>query len=227
MKKLFVWLFIVVLTLTTMVLWLTRGVPTATNQPGSTATAPVQSSGQAALGGNFLLTDQQGREVSDTQFRGKLMLVFFGFTRCPDICPLGLTAITGALEKLGTQAASVVPVFITVDPAHDTPEVLAAYMKNFHPSFTALTGSETQISAAAENYKVYHARRSVEASGDGMTKDENASGHMPAGVAYTIDHSGFIYLMGPDGNYLAHFSHDATADSIAGKIAGMLAEGKE
>ena len=136
------------------------------------------------LGGPFTLTDQDGKKRSDSEFRGKLMIVYFGYTYCPDICPTDLMAITQALEALGPAADGVQPVFITIDPERDT-KVLAEYVSAFHPSMIGLTGSPADIRKVANSYKAFYTKVSDERTG-----------------AYSIDHSGVIYLMGRNGEYL-------------------------
>ena len=111
----------------------------------------VQTSGKALIGGPFTLVDQTGKTVTDQDFRGRYMLVFFGFTHCPDICPAELQVMSAALDALGPKADSVVPIFITLDPERDTQAAMAAYVKNFGPRFVGLTGSSEQIAAAAKH----------------------------------------------------------------------------
>jgi protein SCO1/2 len=161
---------------------------------GEGAFAPSESSaGTALVGGPFTLTDQFGQRRSDAEFRGKLMLVYFGYTYCPDVCPTELQAITTALNELGPAADAVVPIFITFDPARDTVEQMRAYAANFDPRLVALTGSEAEIAAVAKAYRVYYAKRPPDASSD-------------AGDDYLMDHSAVVYLMDRDGGYLAHFT---------------------
>jgi cytochrome oxidase Cu insertion factor (SCO1/SenC/PrrC family) len=140
--------------------------------------------GRGPVGGPFTLTDQTGRLRSDSEFRGKLMIVYFGYTFCPDICPTDLAAITQALDALGPAAESVQPIFITIDPERDT-RLLAEYVSAFHPSLVGLTGSPEEIRKLANSYKVFYAK--VNGGKDGE---------------YSIDHSGVIYLMGRNGEYL-------------------------
>lgn len=167
----------------------------------------VVSAGQAKIGGGFTLTSQTGETVSDTQFRGKHMLVYFGFTHCPMVCPTDLTNITQAMEQLSEEElAAVVPVFITVDPERDTPERLQSHFENFHPSFVALTGEKEALEQTYSAYKVYHNKVEVEDAEDG----------------YSMDHSAFIYLMGPDGNYLTHFPHATPPEELAAGIRKHL-----
>lgn len=125
------------------------------------------------LGGPFTLTDQDGRRVTDRDFAGKVRLVFFGFTSCPDVCPTALTEITSLLEEVGPRAAEVKPLLITVDPERDTPEVLKTYMEAFHPGITALTGSPEEIATVAKSFGI--ASRKVPLDKGGYTMDHGAS----------------------------------------------------
>ena len=159
--------------------------------------------GQALIGGPFHLIDQTGKPRTDTDFRGQVLLVYFGYTNCPDVCPTTLQTITNAMDKLGADAAKVTPIFITVDPERDTTEVLKAYASNFHPRLVALTGSADEIAAAAKAYRIYYAKVGQETD-------------------YSMDHSSIVYLMGPDGKYLGHFGMDATADDIAAVLRARL-----
>jgi protein SCO1 len=147
-------------------------------------------SGTALVGGPFTLTDQNGNTVSDTNFRGRYMLVYFGYTHCPDVCPAELQVMASAMDNLGDKAKKVVPVFITVDPIRDTPGVLKAYLKNFGSEFVGLTGTEKQIADVAAEYRVVYSIKG---------KNENLEN-------YTVDHTTILYLMGPDGKYLNHFN---------------------
>ena len=119
---------------------------------------PVQSSGAALIGGPFSLVGADGKPVTDRDFRGRYMLIFFGFTHCPDICPAELQVIAQALEQLGDKAKTMVPIFITLDPERDTPEAMANYVKSFGPDFVGLTGSPEAIAAAAKAYRVAYAQ---------------------------------------------------------------------
>lgn len=172
--------------------------------------------GAAQIGGAFNLIDQNAKTRTDGAFRGQLMLVFFGYSHCPDVCPIGLQAMTGALETLGESGNVVRPVFITVDSARDTPERLKEYARNFHPRLVALTGSEERIAQVAKAYRIY--------SG----KSKPAEGHKTANQAardhgdYLMDHSSYIYLMGADGRYLTHFPANMPADQLAVRIKSYL-----
>jgi protein SCO1/2 len=166
----------------------------------------VQSSGTALVGGPFLLTGPDGKTVTDRDFRGRYMLVFFGFTHCPDICPAELQVIAQALDHLGAKAKKVVPVFITVDPERDTPQAMAEFVRSFGPNFVGLTGSPEAIAAAAKAYRVAYSK--IE------TKDSSGD--------YTVDHSALVYLMGPDGKYVTHFSYGNSAEELAEKLDKLL-----
>lgn len=158
------------------------------------------------IGGAFTLSDQAGSARTDADFRGRLLLVYFGFTTCPDICPTDLQEITLALDALGADGDVVQPLFVTLDPTRDTPAHLAEYVKGFHPRLVALTGSADSIQATAAAYRVYH-RRVV----TGPKPDD-----------YTIDHSAFIYLIGRDGQYLGFFPPGTPADRMTGMIRASL-----
>lgn len=180
--------------------------------PEDAATA----TGSAEIGGPFTLTDQNGRTVTDADFRDSLMLVFFGYASCPDVCPLTLSNMSEALYQLGDDSESVVPVFITVDPERDTVERLHEYAARFHPSLVALTGTPEQIAKAAEAYHVYYKRVEAGAHHDA----DMHAGHMES--AYDMDHTAIIYLMGRNGEYLAHFDPNTTPAQMAAGIAQHL-----
>ena len=120
---------------------------------------PVETTGKALIGGHFALIDQTGKPITDRDFRGRYLLVFFGFTHCPDICPTELQVMAAALEALSPQERKeIVPVFITLDPERDTPEVMATYVKNFGQDFVGLTGSAESISAVAKAYRIAYSK---------------------------------------------------------------------
>jgi cytochrome oxidase Cu insertion factor (SCO1/SenC/PrrC family) len=153
--------------------------------------------GRGHIGGPFTLIDQNGKTRTDEDFRGKLLLVFFGYTTCPDICPTELMQVGLAVDKLGTAGDQVQPLFISVDPDRDTPEVLAPYVAQFHPRLIGLTGTVEQIRAVADSYKAYYAKYQP-----------------PDGAVYLIDHTGFVYLMGRSGEYLGFFPPGTSADRM-------------
>ncbi len=153
--------------------------------------------------GPFKLTDQNGKTRTDADFRGQYLLVFFGYSNCPDTCPTTLQTLTDALDKLGPAADRVTPIFITIDPERDTVAALKDYAANFHPRLVALTGSPAEIAAVAKEYRVYYGK-----SGEGPN--------------YAMDHTALIYLMGPDGRYLGHFAPDSTADDYVKELRQKL-----
>jgi protein SCO1/2 len=156
------------------------------------------------VGGPFALVDHTGTPRTDAQFRGKLLLLYFGFTSCPDVCPTDLQSIGLAMERLGKFAQGVQPLFVTLDPDRDTPQRLAGYVTFFHPRLIGLTGDAHAIEQAARAYKVYYAK--VPASGNG----------------YTVDHSGYIYLMDRAGKYLGFFPPGTPPERMADVIRPFL-----
>lgn len=163
----------------------------------------------AAPGGSFTLVDHTGSIVTDKSFRGKYLLVFFGYTYCPDICPTTLNEITNALEVLGSRADRVQPLFITIDPERDTPDVVAEYVGAFHRNIVGLTGTPDQIRQVAGTYKAFYDKQ------DEGGADEN-------GNDYFMDHSAFTYLMAPDGSYLTIFGFGTAPEDIAAEVNRRL-----
>ncbi len=170
------------------------------------APTQVMSIGKAAVGGPFTLTDHTGRPVTDKDFRGKYMLVYFGFTFCPDVCPSGLQVMSAALDQLGPKAEKITPIFISVDPERDTPEQLAQYVPSFHPRLVGLTGTPEQVQDVAKAYRVYYRK----------VKDEKST------AEYTIDHTSIIYLMNPQGEFVAHFTHATPVATMVEKLEKVL-----
>ena len=166
----------------------------------------------ASIGGAFALTDQNGIRRSQADFAGRPMLIYFGFSYCPDVCPTALDIMGGALDALQQRDAvayeRLQPVFISVDPARDTPPVLRDYLSYFHPRLSGLTGSKADIDAVKGAFKIYAAR--------GVAEDENGN--------YNVDHSSFFYLMDGNNSYLAHFDHTITPEKLAEKLADKLSE---
>jgi protein SCO1/2 len=158
----------------------------------------------SAVGGAFSLVDQDGRRVTDADFRGKPFLVFFGFTHCPDVCPTALFELSEVLRRLGPDADKTAVLFITVDPERDTPEKLKEYVSNFHPRIVGLTGSAAEIAGVEKVYRVYAKKVPLE------------------GDAYTMDHSAVVYLMDKDGRFVAPFNLKRTADEAAADLRKRL-----
>ena len=151
--------------------------------------------GKATIGGEFKLHDSEGLLVSDQDFLGKFTLIYFGFTYCPDICPMALNNISNLMvmmEKDSELKGKVQPIFITVDPARDDQGIMKSYLAHFHSSIIGLTGSDTEIARAAQNFKVFYSKRHQEGAEDD---------------GYLVDHSSFIYLMDPHGYFVKHFNH--------------------
>jgi protein SCO1 len=158
------------------------------------------------VGGPFSLIDGDGRPVTDQTWHGKYMLVYFGYTYCPDVCPTTLTNLSDALDKLGAKADRLQPLFITVDPKRDTPQVVKQYAAAFGPRIIGLTGSAEQIAAAAKAYRVYYA--------------EHRTG--PGPDDYSMDHSSVLYLMGPDGRFIAPMRADQTGPEMAAALTKLV-----
>ena len=164
------------------------------------ASEPVQ------IGGSFTLVDGNGTSVTERDFLGRYLLVYFGYTSCPDVCPTTLNQVAAAMESLGSKAASLQPLFISVDPPRDTPEVVRKYAAAFGPRIIGLTGTLDQVAAVTSAYHVYY------------------SVHRSAGADsnYTVDHSSILYLMGPDGRFIAPIRADLSASDMTAQISKHL-----
>ncbi len=161
--------------------------------------------GKALVGGPFSLTDHTGKRVTEKDFAGQYMLVFFGYTYCPDVCPIELQIMTAAMELLPKRAQDrIQPIFITVDPVRDTVPVMAEYVANFHPKLIGLTGTEAEIAAAAKAYRVYFQK-----AGDGEQD-------------YLMDHSSIVFLMSPTGDYVSHFSVGVAPEDMARRLQDLV-----
>ena len=160
-----------------------------------------------AVGGPFELKAPDGRVVSDRSFRGRYMLIYFGYTSCQDVCPITLGAVAQALDVLGARGADIQPIFITVDPERDTPAVLRTYVAGFTPRLIGLTGTARQLRTVKREYRV----STVLHRGG------------PDAHGYSVDHSSVLLLIGPDGRYLAPIRADQTGSEMATDIANHLA----
>jgi len=178
------------------------GIAALLFRPGGSG--PI-SMGQALIGGPFSLTDHNGRRVTEKDFLGKYMLVFFGYTYCPDLCPTELQVMSEAVESLGAKGEAIQPVFISFDPKRDTPESLKAYVENFSPRLVGLTGTEQEIAQAARAYRVYYKKIDNGGASD-----------------YLMDHSTIVYLMGPDGKFIKHFTYSTDAKVLAEALAAAV-----
>jgi protein SCO1 len=161
----------------------------------------------APAGGNFSLRDHHGRRVGAHAFGDRLLLIFFGFTHCPLVCPRELAKIDAALALLGEDAAKIQPLYVSVDPERDTPPVMAAYLERAHPRFIGLTGTPDEIAAAKRLFRVFAEKR----------LDPTAPG------GYTVPHTAMAYLAAPGGRYLAHFSDALDAEGLARALHAQLA----
>jgi protein SCO1 len=161
--------------------------------------------GREPVGGPFALIDHTGKVRTDTDFRGKLLLIYFGFTFCSDVCPTDLQAIASAMDKLGTAGDAVQPLFITVDPEKDTPGQLAGYVSLIHPRLIGLTGDARQIRKVARAYKVYNAKVGTSDS-----------------LGYAIDHAGVVYLLDADGSYAGFFPSGTSAERMVEVIRAYM-----
>ena len=167
--------------------------------------ARPDAGGVAGIGGPFRLQTADGREVTDADFRGKWMVVYFGYTSCPDVCPTGLQTIANALDTLGPEAKRRAAVlFVTVDPERDSPKALQDYVSAFDAPITGLGGSPEQVAAMAKAYRVYYAK------------------HPKADGAYDMDHSSIIYVMDPRGRFAANFTHETPPDTMAARLRALM-----
>ena len=186
----------------------------------SSASSPATESGSGTvkIGGDFTLTDHTGKEVHDSDYRGRVMLVFFGFTHCPDICPVTTAVLSKTLDQLGADADKVAPLFITVDPKRDTADVLKTYLANFNSHLIGLTGSPEQIKAVVDAYKAYAA---VVANDEDEHEASEGYGHHHDDD-YMVDHSGYVYLMGKDGVYIRHFPYNVSEKELTEALKPYL-----
>jgi protein SCO1/2 len=165
----------------------------------------TENAGSAGVvGGSFALIDDNGRLATDRQFRGRWMIVYFGYTHCPDACPTALNNIADTLDLLGSERVKVAPIFVTIDPARDTAKVLKEYLSSFSNDIIGLTGSDTAIMAAEQAYHVY-AVKHAEPSGD-----------------YEMDHSSLVYIMDPQGSFVTNFTDETDPKTIAAKMKDLM-----
>lgn len=175
-----------------------------------TGVAIPQTAGAAEVTGRFILTAQDGQTVSDESFKGRVRMMTFGYTFCPDVCPTTLSTMVSALELMGKDADQVVPIFVTIDPARDTPDILKDYMSAFGPSFVGLTGTREQVDAAAKSFKV---RYVIHPPMEGDPKN------------YLVDHSAGIYIMDRDGRFVAKMGHLSAPEDVAARLRDVACLG--
>ena len=186
---------------------LVQGARLLSGPQGAPPGGTVINTAGADIGGPFTLTDTSGKRVSDKDFRGRYMLIYFGYSFCPDVCPTELQAMGRALDLVGPAAEKIVPVFITVDPARDKGKELADYVRAFHPRMIGLTGAREDIDAVTKAYRVYY---------------KLGAPSTPGATDYLVDHTSFVYLVGPDGKLAALFRGNSGAEALAEGIKGAL-----
>lgn len=180
------------------------GLLSACSRPDPLADISGIALSQAKMGENFTLTDADGKQVSLADFQGKLLVVFFGFVQCPDVCPTSLLRAAQVKQMLGDDADRLEVAFITVDPERDTPEILKAYTTAFDPSFIGLTGTPEDIARTAKDFKVFYQK-------------------VATGSTYTIDHTALSYVYDTQGKLQLALRHEQTADEVASDLRKVLA----
>jgi cytochrome oxidase Cu insertion factor (SCO1/SenC/PrrC family) len=165
-------------------------------------------SGRVPIGTPFSLPDQHGRRVGPAQWRGRVVLLYFGYLFCPDVCPTDLRAIADAIESLGADGASVQPVFVTLDPERDSADMAGRYAEAFHPRFAALRGSDAETRRVAEAYKVFYEKVPLRSGG------------------YAIDHTSFTYVLDGEGRYVGYFPPGTSGKRMADFVRSLLPAAK-
>lgn len=171
--------------------------------PGSVS--EPENTAAALIGGPFTLTDQHGNVVTESILGDHWSVIYFGYTFCPDVCPLTLQNVSLAIEDLGGRGDRVQPIFISVDPWRDTPEVMEFYAANFHPRMLALSGTPEQVAEAAASYRVFYAPT-----------------QKPDDPNFLVEHTSLLYVTGPDGRYVTHISHTSSVEEIVAKLRELL-----
>ncbi|HEY4114026.1 MAG TPA: SCO family protein [Rhizomicrobium sp.] len=166
--------------------------------------ARVVTVGEPQVGGPFALLDGNGDTRTDRDFRGRWMMIYFGYTHCPDVCPTTLSLMSAVMDRLGGRASRVAPIFISVDPLRDTPAVMKQYLSSFGARFIGLTGPRSHVASVASEYRVYFRRRPL------------------PGGDYAVDHSSVIYLMDPNGKFAADYNNSQSPDEIAADLKKRL-----
>ena len=186
--------------------WMAAGMLSACERQGSGSTGAFKGLDitGASYGRDFRLTDHHGQRRTLADFRGQVVLLYFGFTQCPDVCPTALARAADVKRQLGDQGSRLQVLFVTVDPERDTPELLRAYMAAFDPAFLALTGSDAEIRATADEFRAYYKK-------------------VPTGRSYTMDHSALSYLFDPQGRIRVALRHAQTTDEYLADVRALLA----
>lgn len=175
--------------------------------PAWAAPSPADEAEVSQIVSRYLLMDTKGRAVTNEDFPGRFQLISFGYTFCPDICPTTLAEMSLVMDKLGARATRLQPIFVTVDPERDTPEVLRRYTEFFHTRIIGLTGSPELVRRAAENFKVRYEKYRAPGAEAGK---------------YSVDHSAGMYLLGPDGRFLSKFAYALPPQEIAERIGALM-----
>jgi protein SCO1/2 len=209
MKKTIYAILLLLVAVTSFQIWVTKDRTGQKKEMEATAQPE-----ETAIGGTFTLTDQNGQVVHDTDFRGRVMLVAFGFTHCPDVCPITVATLSKTLELLGDKADQVAGLFITVDPQRDTPQAMKDFLSNFDKHIVGLTGTELQVKQVADAYKVYYARALADEAKAGNQKAPDAD--------YNVDHSSYIYMMGKEGQFIKVFPYNVSEQELAHAVKFAL-----
>ena len=183
-----------------------RAQPQQANRVDAARLMNELMTGSTPIGGPFLLPDQHGQRVGPAQWHGKVVLLYFGYTFCPDACPIDLKSIADAIDILGPNGSRVQPVFITLDPQRDKPAQIGRYSESFNPRFAALSGTEDEIRKVALSYKVFYEKVPVRGSSQ-----------------YLIDHTSFIYALDAEGRYAGYFPPGTSGRRLAEQVKSMLA----
>lgn len=201
-------------TLKTIVIWAALAVPAfgvtgwilgAKMLEAKTISGPGLIQTSASIGGPIEMVDQHGNPITEAAFSGRPAVIYFGYTYCPDVCPTSLQTVTEAMDSLGSDSEKVQPIFVTVDPKRDTPEIVGDYAAAFHDDMVGLTGSETQIAQTAKTFRVIF-----------VVRDQGR------GDDYLVDHSSYYYLMDADWKLAAVMQHDITPEQMAAAIKQLL-----
>lgn len=170
-------------------------------------TPTAAENSRALIGGSFELTNHTGQPVTDKDFLGKYMIVYFGYTFCPDVCPMDLQIMADSLRNLAQldsdKLEKITPVFVTIDPERDTVDVMAEYVAFFHEDLIGLTGTVEQVDAIKKAYRVYAAKA-----------DDSPD--------YLVDHTAYTYFMDTDGTLLKHFNHGEDPEMMASQMAALI-----
>ena len=189
-----------------IILWTAAIVATVAFFALRWSSAGMQDVADAAFSPSFSLADSEGTQRTSEEFRGKFLLVFFGFTQCPDVCPTTLSEVAQVMDDLGDESDRVQPLFISIDPERDRRLGLAEFTAAFHPSIVGLAGDEAQTRAAADSFRIFFAREDDPAAPDG----------------YTMSHSPALYLIGPEGDWLRQFTYGTPAAEILADLQARL-----